>query len=180
MKQLQLKPAADTGLDHVDRLTLEELSAADAPAVRDHLKRLGEFDRYSRFFSAMSDDGIERYVDGLDWSRMLAAGLYRNDSLIGLAELGWAETPAVPEGAPFGMAKPSIAELAVTVDPAYRHRGIGTWLVSEVVRCGRIAGIGHIEASWIGGNDSISKIMHGLDAQIWLNGSHWRGIAALA
>jgi GNAT superfamily N-acetyltransferase len=174
MNDLQIKQAAETGLgtglDQVDRLTLERLSAADAPAIRDHLKRLGEFDRYSRYFSAMSDDGIERYVDGLDWSRMLATGLYRNDTLIGMAELGWVETPA----------EPPVAELAVTVDQAYRHRGIGTWLVSAAIECGRKSGIGHIEASWIGGNDSIAKIMHRLDAQVWLNGSHWRGIAALA
>lgn len=162
-------------LGPIDRLTLETLSAADAPAIAGHLKRLNELDRYSRFFSAMSDDGLDRYVDGFDWSRMIAVGLYRNDTLIGIAELGWEEGSGGKNGQ-----SPESAEMAVTVDSAYRHLGIAGWLVNETVRRGRIAGIRRMEASWIGGNDSIARIMRRLDAQTWLNGSHWRGIAALS
>lgn len=159
-------------IGRVDRLTVETLSAAEAPAISDHLKRLVEIDRYSRFFSAMSDDGIDRYVAGFDWSRMIAVGLYKSDSLIGIAELGWEDGAQNRDGT-------HVAEMAVTVDRAYRHRGIATWLVKEIVQRGRSAGILQMEASWIGGNDSISKIMRGLEAQVWLNGSHWRGVASL-
>ena len=73
----------------VDGLTLETLAASEAPAIRRHLGRLEEFDRYSRFFSAMSDENIDRYVERLDWGRMIAVGLYQDDGLIGIAELGW-------------------------------------------------------------------------------------------
>lgn len=157
-----------THIGAVDRFTLEALSAADAPAIAGHLKRLAEVDRYSRFFSAMSDDGIDRYVDGFDWSRMIATGLYLDDTLIGLAELGWSAGGG-----------PESAELAVTVDSAFRHRGIAGWLVKEAFRRARAAGVRQIEASWIGGNDSIAKIMRRHDARIWLAGSHWRGTAPI-
>jgi len=106
----------------VDRLTLETLAASEAPAIRRHLGRLEEFDHYSRFFSAMSDENIDRYVERLDWGRMIAVGLYQDDDLIGIAELGWEKD-----------GYPDIAEMAATVDSAYRHRGIAGWLVKEVV-----------------------------------------------
>jgi GNAT superfamily N-acetyltransferase len=152
----------------VERLTVETLSASEAPAVRDHIKRLDEMDRYSRFFSAMSDESIDRYVARLDWSRMIAVGLYQDDALIGIAELGWEDG-----------ARTDTAEMAVTVDSAYRHRGIAGWLVNETVRRGRKAGVRRMEATWIGGNDSIAKIMRSHGAQVWLSGSHWCGIAEL-
>ena len=98
----------------VDRLTLETLAAADAPAISRHLGRLEGFDRYSRFFSGMSDENIDRYVERLDWGRMIAVGLYQDDDLIGIAELGWEDDGCS-----------DTAEMAVTVDSAYRHRGIG-------------------------------------------------------
>lgn len=183
-----IQVTAIEGIDRltVDRLTMERLSAADAPAIAAHLKRLAEFDRYSRFFSAMSDEGIDRYVDGFDWSRMIATGLYQSDTLIGIAELGWEARAHMQAGAHSqdgtnseNGTPPDTAEMAVSVDNAYRHRGIAAWLVNETVRRGRKAGIRRMEASWIGGNDSIAKIMRRLEAQVWLNGSHWHGIAPL-
>ena len=151
-----------------ERLSVETLSESDTPAVRDHLRRLDEMDRYSRFFSAMSDESIDRYVARLDWSRMIAVGLYRDDALIGIAELGWEH--GTRSGA---------AEMAVTVDSAFRHRGIAGWLVNEAVRRARRSGIRRMEATWIGGNDSIAKIMRRHGAKVWLSGSHWCGVAAL-
>ena len=167
--------ATGIGLGRIDRLTMERLSAADVPAISDHLKRLGDFDRYSRFFSAMSDGGIDRYVDGLDWSRMIAVGLYQGDTLIGLAELGWDAAADCRDGT-----RPDTAEMAVTVDTAYRQRGIAAWLVAEAGRQGRKAGVCRMEASWIGGNDAIARIMRRMDAQVWLSGSNWHGTASLA
>jgi len=163
-----LEQVAGTAPGWVERLTVETLSSSDAPAVRDHLMRLDEMDRYSRFFSAMSDESIDRYVARLDWSRMIAVGLYHDDALIGVAELGWEDGPFT-----------GTAEMAVTVDSTCRHRGIAGWLVNETVRRGRKAGIRRMEATWIGGNDSIAKIMRSHGARIWLGGSHWCGVAPL-
>ena len=156
------------------RLTLENLSPADTPSIGEHLKRLCEFDRYCRFFSAMSDYGIDRYTAGLDWTCMVASGLYRDDELIGIAELGWGASADNTRDK-----TPHAAEMAVTVDENYRHRGIAGWLVKEVIRQGQRAGIRQMDASWIGGNDSIAKIMRQHDARIWLSAAHWHGTAQL-
>ncbi|MFT7573465.1 MAG: GNAT superfamily N-acetyltransferase [Paracoccaceae bacterium] len=121
---------------------------ADAPALIRHFQRLGNGDRYNRFFSAMSDDGIRRYVDGFDWSKMLATCVYSEDDLVGVAELGWEKRGA-----------PRRAELALSVDAGSRRRGLATWLVSEVFRTGRQAGVEQVYASWVGGNDAVGRIM---------------------
>lgn len=149
-------------------LVLRVLSAMDAPAIKKHFKRMNGVDRFSRFFSAMSDDGIDRYVDGFDWSRMTATALFEGEVLIALAELGWEAGT-----------RPGTAELAVSVERGFRRRGAASWVVDEVVRQGRLRGVRHMHASWIGGNDAIARIMRGHGAKIWLNGSHWRGEGAI-
>jgi GNAT superfamily N-acetyltransferase len=141
---------------------------ADAPALIRHLQRLGNGDRYNRFFSGMSDDGIRRYVDGFDWSRMVATCVYSEEDLVGVAELGWEVRGA-----------PRRAELALSVDAGFRRSGLATWLVSEVFRTGRQAGVEQVYASWVGGNDAVGRIMRSHGASIWLNGTHWRGDLSL-
>ena len=81
----------------------------DAPALIRHYRRLGNFDRYTRFFSAMSDDGIRRYVETFDWTRMIAVCVYSDEHLVGVAELGWEERGA-----------PERAELGISVDAGFR------------------------------------------------------------
>ena len=39
-----------------------------------HFQRMNEVDRYTRFFSAVSDDGLRNIVNRFDWSRMIAVG----------------------------------------------------------------------------------------------------------
>lgn len=116
----------------------------------------------------MSDDGMRRYVDGFDWSRMVATCVYSEDDLVGVAELGWEKRGA-----------PRRAELAISVEAGFRRSGLATWLVSEVFRTGRQAGVEQVYASWVGGNDAVGRIMRSYDATIWLNGTHWQGNLSL-
>jgi|GEM_PF-876747 len=136
----------------------------DAPALIEHYRRLGDFDRYTRFFSAMSDDGIGRYVDAFDWSRMIAVCVYSDERLVGVAELGWGDGSS-----------PERAELGVSIDAAFRRRGLASWLVSSLFDVGRKAGVQTIYASWVGGNDAVGRILRSHDASIWLSGTHWQG-----
>ena len=140
---------------------------ADAPALIRHFRSLGNVDRYNRFFSAMSDEGIGNYVDGFDWSKMVATCVYSDNDLVGIAELGWEERGV-----------PQRAELALSIDASFRRRGLATWLVSEVFKTGRRAGVEQVYASWVGGNDAVGKIMRSYDSSIWLNGTKaWFSIA---
>ena len=141
----------------------------DAPALIRHYRRLGNFDRYTRFFSAMSDDGIRRYVETFDWTRMIAVCVYSDEDLVGVAELGWEERGA-----------PERAELGISVDAGFRRRGLASWLVCDLVDAGRRAGVESVYASWVGGNDAIGRIMRSFGASIWLSGNHWQGELRLA
>ena len=141
----------------------------DLPYLLAHYLRLSELDRYTRFFSAMSDDGIKRYADASDWSRMAAVCVHSGDQLVGVAELGWDEC-----------GKPMNAELGVSVEAGFRRRGVASWLVYELFRWGAAIGVQNVHASWIGGNDAVGRIMREYGAEIWLSSSNWQGRVSLS
>ena len=80
-KVIELGPITD--------ILARPLTELDLGSLIDHFQRMNEVDRYTRFFSAVSDDGIRNIVDGFDWSRMIAVGAFKNNLLLGVAELGW-------------------------------------------------------------------------------------------
>ena len=116
----------------------------------------------------MSDDGIERYADSSDWSRMVAVCVYSGDELVGVAELGWDEC-----------GKPINAELGISVEARFRQKGLASWLVYELFRWGAAIGVQNVHASWVGGNDAVGRIVRGYGAEIWLSSNHWRGKVSL-
>jgi len=151
-------------LDSVSGILSRPLTAQDKGRLTDHFRRMNEVDRYTRFFSAVSDDGIANIVDGFDWTRMLAVGAFRDDLLIGVAELGWeAHSP------------PMRAELAMSVDRAFRNLGLATWLIEDVCKLGQDQGIREIYATWVGGNDAVGRIMNRFNARVGLDSSVCRG-----
>ena len=163
---------ADTGSLFVRGTTVYRLRIAgpeDAHALIQHYRRLGNFDRYTRFFSAMSDDGIRRYVEKFDWTRMIAVCVYSDEHLVGAAELGWEERGS-----------PERAELGISVDAGFRRRGLASWMVCDLLDAGRRAGVESVYASWLGGNDAVGQIMRSYGASIWLSGNHWQGELRLA
>jgi GNAT superfamily N-acetyltransferase len=121
----------------------------DAPALIEHYRRLNDFDRYTRFF---------------DWSRMIAVCVCSDERLVGVAELGWGDGSS-----------PERAELGVSIDAAFRRRGLASWLVSSLFDVGREVGVETIYASWVGGNDAVGQILRSHGASIWLSGTHWQG-----
>ena len=149
-------------------LAVRRLGQADTDAVIKHFCRLDEFDRYTRFFAAASETGIDSIVRRFDWSRTLAVGAFDSHRLIGIAELGW------DEGKP-----PTTAEIAMSVDRKFRNLGLASWLVEEVFDLGRLYGVEKVFATWIGGNDAVGRIMRNIGARAWADGSTWRGEASL-
>ena len=125
-----------------------------------HFQRMNEVDRYTRFFSAVSDDGIRNIVSGFDWSRTIAVGAFRNNLLLGIAELGWESGQT-----------PVRAELAMSVDREYRNVGLASWLIKGAFRMGQDRGVREIYASWIGGNDPVGRIMNRLNARMSIDRS---------
>lgn len=92
----------------------KSLYATDRAALAAHLLALSTEDRRLRFGSAASDATIKNYTDRIDFGRDAVFGFFDEDlSLGGVAHV------AVANG---------VAELGVSVLPAYRQRGVGSAL----------------------------------------------------
>ena len=94
------------------------LSDIDRPSIKAHLRRLSPADRRLRFCSAISDYAIGEYVDHLDLWSYAAFGAYVDHELIAFVHL--ARGPG------------SSAELGISIDTAYRGRGLARQLLKRV------------------------------------------------
>jgi len=94
----------------------------DYRRVEAHLLRLGPEDRYLRFNTPASDHAIRRFVRGLPLSRSLVFAFEVSGDIRAAAQLIWDR----------GLT-PHSAELAITVEEAWRSQGIGTALVQRAV-----------------------------------------------
>lgn len=94
-----------------------EMPEDERPRLLAHLLALGPEDRHLRFGHTLSDDGIRKYVEGIDLSRDVVFVVTDADlAIIGAAHLARKEDDA---------------ELGVSVLPAYRGRGIGAALLER-------------------------------------------------
>lgn len=151
-------------IDSVSGILARPLGEHDCGRLIAHFRRMNDVDRYTRFFSAVSDDGIANIVHGFTWSRMLAVGAFKNNRLIGVAELGWeANNPQTR------------AELAMSVDREFRNLGLATWLIRDVCKLGWEQGVREIYATWVGGNDAVGRIMNRFNARLGLDNTVCRG-----
>lgn len=106
-------PAASAG----GRYELGRLWSWDRSALEAHYKGLDPEDRRMRFCGAVSDAFIERHCAGIDWLNSAIIGAFAEGRLIGVAEVAIADF-AWRDG----------AELAVSVAPDWRGRGVATAL----------------------------------------------------
>jgi ribosomal protein S18 acetylase RimI-like enzyme len=96
-------------------LRVRQLTGSDLPAIERHLLRLGPPDRQARFLGNRADEVIRAYAHQLDPSRMILVGAFDpSRRLVGLAE-------AHPDD--------TTAEVGVSIDAAFRRRGLGRSLV---------------------------------------------------
>jgi RimJ/RimL family protein N-acetyltransferase len=119
-----------TAQDMMDKTQLRFLIATldnqDKPAILDHLKRLDVNDRYMRFFAAVSDSVLERYVsDVIDLNREKSFGIFAEDrqTLVAFAHVSGEER--------HGQGKR--AELGISVDKAYRGKGFARRLMDRIM-----------------------------------------------
>jgi GNAT superfamily N-acetyltransferase len=99
-------------------------------------------DRYARFGSAIRDAGISTYVGRLDFERDLLLGVEFAGNLIGLAHVGC------------GVGE--LAELALSVTPRWRYRGVARTLFKGAAE--RAAGCGIAGFACIHGHPATLRI----------------------
>jgi len=102
-------------------IAVRKLALRDSGDIARHLISLPQQDRRLRFGQPMRDDGIERYVGGIDFGRDRVFAIYADDlALAGVAHLAL-------DG------HEQQAELGLSVDSAFRGRGYGAALLGRGV-----------------------------------------------
>jgi hypothetical protein len=113
-------PAGETA-GGIAELHIRQLGANDLPAVERHLLALGPADRRARFLTYGPDKMIAAYVRRIDPSSTVLVGAFdQSGRMVGLAEAH----PAEP---------PDAVEIAVSIDLAFRRRGLGHGLVARAL-----------------------------------------------
>lgn len=104
------------------------LRPGDSRAYGDHLLRLSSQDRRARFNATLTDSGVRRHVDGLEWSETLLFGAHADGILCGAAEL-------------IEFRKSHDCEIALSVEKAYQHHAIGRMLMATLLVSGSLLGL---------------------------------------
>ena len=136
-----------------------KLIPADASEMARHLLRLDPADRHSRFHAAESDEAVKAHVQGLDWARYSVIGCFQGGALRGMAELAFDR-----------VWMPRSAELAVTVENRWQHRGVGTELVQRAARLARNRGVSVLTMLCLTENQPMRKIAARLKGHVLLDG----------
>lgn len=101
---------------------VRELGPADRKQIESHLLRLDCSDRFRRFCAVVTDDSIASLLSNLDWRRSLLVGCFVDGVLRGLVHMcDW------PDGN-------EEAEVAISVDKAFRRSGMATALMQSAMR----------------------------------------------
>lgn len=136
-----------------DWIPVRSLSAADRPALVDHLLTLDDSDRYLRFGHVVSDEQIRGYVEHIDFREGEVMGIFnRKLELLGmshLADLGDQE-----------------AEFGVSVLPKARGRGFGQLLFEHACVHARARGIAVLVIHTLSENAAMMAIAAHAGAQI--------------
>lgn len=137
------------------KITLRGLMPEDAAQHVAHLQRLNPEDRQLRFQAAMSDEGIARYSDHIDWDQTLAFGVFADDTLRGIGEL-------FPE--PNGHE----AEVSVSVERDFQQMGLGRLLVVALILAAKRLGIRKIKMFYLIENEGMRNLSEALGGRSYL------------
>jgi ribosomal protein S18 acetylase RimI-like enzyme len=135
-------------------LRIRQLGVSDLPAVEQHLLGLGPTDRRARFLSYPTDAAITSYVRGIDPSRtVLIGGFDLSDRMVGLAEAHPTSTP-------------NAVEIAVSIDPTFRRRGLGQRLVASTLALAFARGMQLAEFVFAPTNCALAGLVQALGGRI--------------
>lgn len=130
--------------------------------IKSHLLALEPHDRYLRFGYSANDEQIERYVNGLNFSRDELFGIFnRKLELIAMAHLAYSVDPQCT----------SCAEFGVSVAARARGRGYGSRLFERAIMHARNEGVNMLFIHALSENTAMLKIARNAGATIERDGS---------
>jgi ribosomal protein S18 acetylase RimI-like enzyme len=131
-------------------LYVRQLRTNDTRAIEQHFLALPKPDRQARFHGILSDDAISAYARRFDAFSMILVGAFDcTKRLVGLAE-------AVPTDAGRKV------EVGLSVDPAFRRRGLGQRLVARALIAAFAHGAQLAECTFAPDNRPVISIVQAL------------------
>ena len=141
---------------------IRSLGPHHAGRIVAHLRALEPQARYLRFGYAATDEQIQRYVDGIDFERDEAFGIYnRKLELIAMAHLAFSADPSLR----------SCAEFGVSVLAHARGRGYGSRLFERAVMHSRNEGVQMMFIHALSENTAMLNIARKAGAAVERDGS---------
>ena len=142
------KPLIDAGL-------IRKLWIGEADRYRDHLLRLDNDSRHSRFGSGVSDEFIRNYVATTFALCAAVHGFFVDGTLRGAAELR-----------PLGPAFAREAEAAFSIETAWQSHGVGSALLDRTLLAARNRGIKNLHMACLANNRRMQELARKFDAEL--------------
>ena len=134
---------------------IRKLFPADLPEFRAHLLRLDAESRRARFAMMASDAFVASYAETAFALDTILFGYFEKGELQGAAELRMLSG---------GRAR--MAEAAFSVEPACRHRGVGSGLMEQVILAARNRGVSRLYMSCLGWNRAMQALARRFAAEL--------------
>lgn len=134
---------------------IRKLWTGEAALFRDHLLRLDQESRRSRFGSAVSAEFVERYASRVFRTGAIVHGCFVDGELRAAAELY-----------PMGDVLPGEAEAAFSVEREYQNHGLGSLLLQRVILSARNRGIRRLCMNCLAHNRRMQNIARKFDAEL--------------
>ncbi|MFM2041965.1 MAG: hypothetical protein RLY86_541 [Pseudomonadota bacterium] len=145
-------------------ITYRPLPPTEIGLYRDHLLRLSSADRRARFMGAVADDGIHQHIDRLSRAPTRVLAAQAGGEVRAAVELCLTE-----EKTEDGTG--TVAELAVSVEPGWQDRGLGSALVRRALTLARQRGVGRVYLICLPENRRMQRIATRLGARLdWVEG----------
>ena len=132
-----------------------KLAPHEAPLLARHLRRLGTEDWRARFQGQMSRRHAGRHASTIDWTRAVVIGAFVGGQIRAAGELH-----------PFAGESGREAEIAITVEPAWQNRGIGTELLRRLINAARNRLLTRVCLMCLADNARIRHLVEKLDGSL--------------
>jgi GNAT superfamily N-acetyltransferase len=134
---------------------IRKMWTVEASRYRDHLLRLDEDSRRSRFGGVVTDAFLSRYAElalGID---TVIHGFFVNGTMRGAAELR-----------PIGKALAREAEAAVSIEKPWQSHGVGSALLRRTLLAARNRGIKYLHMACLADNERMQQLARKFDAEL--------------
>lgn len=142
---------------------IRRLVESDRNAVKNHLLGLGNEAILTRFMEQADPFVIEKYASKINFDKGIILGIDAFDGTIcGLAEV--LHAPGSKTG-----------EMAFSISPAFRHKGLGRVLAARAVREARNAGLKSLQVCFFASNSPMKKLASSMGMTLNRSGSDMDG-----